>query len=555
MAQEADIHYDPDGCLAIVGSTGTQCGNGDAPLCGTHEKARSVRRVDEFESGPNEDLRDDLVEKCDIQGEIAYALATIAPRVRPLWRRLTALEPIEVGGETWDPRRLLLYAEDVADHPEHDRDHHLFANADCIAVVEDGQYGDEYRCVTSGHGNLLCGVHNDADDLRTVLDEDYPEGPNVDPVWIDGEKHWLIERRGDDTLVVTPDFELTRLSDPDMLTAEGLPIDANGWRYRSDDGEQFHEGFGRIERVRTHEVDAGVEIIATNSDYRAVIDTTAEEDVVDTLAEFLLDNDPEDVEEILEGNRPEAIVDRLEYSERPDLLSDVDGTDVIAVSAGGNVYQGIVTDIGTGAWDTPADNVNLRIFAHDVEHDSQEGMLTIQSHRDAHDQWSAIQAEFSAGPDAETVEVGTVDAVESGDTVDPTDLTAVEENNQDMSDEPVEPDAPSSLPKYLREGAQKQDAQTLRDLAEYAAALADHREAQAEHELEEQAVDEDVPEEWDEDEWAEQIDEARENADIEGSKGTLTTKQIDGRGYYYLQWREGGKIKSQYVAPETPSDG
>mgnify|MGYP006303290563 FL=1 len=123
-----------------------------------------------------------------------------------------------------------------------------------------------------------------------------------------------------------------------------------------------------------------------------------------------------------------------------------------------------------------------------------------------------------------------------------------------MSDEPVEPDAPSSLPKYLREGTQKQDAQTLRDLAEYAVALADHREVQAESELEEQAVDEDVPEEWDEDEWAEHIDEARENADIEGSKGTLTTKQIDGRGYFYLQWREGSKIKSQYVAPETPSD-
>lgn len=553
MAQ-GDIHYNPDGCLAIVGSTGRQCEASDPPLCGTHEKSRSVTRVDEFDTGPNENLRDDLVEECDIQGEIAYALATIARTPRQLWNRLTTLEPIEVGGERWEPRRLLLYAENVADHPEVNVDDHLFANADCIAVVEDGQYGDEYRCVTSGHGNHLCGVHNDADDLRTVLDEDYPEGPNVDPVWINDEKHWLIEQREDDALVVTPDYEPARLSDPDIMTEEGLPINANGWRYKSDDGERLHEGIGRIERVRTHEVDAGVEIIATNSDYLAVIDTTAEEDVVDTLAEFLLDNDPVDVEEILEGKQPEAIVDHLEYSDRPDLLADVDGNDEIAAAAGGNVYQGTVTDIGTGAWDTLADNVDLRIFAHDVEHDNQEGMLTIQSHRDAHDQWSAIQAEFSAGPDAETKNIGTVRTVEAGDAVDPTNLTTAVANTRDMSDEPVEPDAPSSLPKYLREGTQKQDAQTLRDLAEYAAALADHREAEAERELEEQAVDEDVPEKWDEDEWAEQIDEARENADIEGSKGTLTTKQIDGRSYCYLQWREGEKIRSQYVAPVSPSD-
>lgn len=35
--------------------------------------------------------------------------------------------------------------------------------------------------------------------------------------------------------------------------------------------------------------------------------------------------------------------------------------------------------------------------------------------------------------------------------------------------------------------------------------------------------------------------------------GTLTTKTIDEREYYYLQWREGEKVKSQYVAPVSPS--
>lgn len=62
----------------------------------------------------------------------------------------------------------------------------------------------------------------------------------------------------------------------------------------------------------------------------------------------------------------------------------------------------------------------------------------------------------------------------------------------------------------------------------------------------------DTPDEWDdedEDEWQEALDEAFEKADIRRSKGTLTTKTIDEREYYYLQWREGDKVKSQYVAP------
>jgi hypothetical protein len=32
----------------------------------------------------------------------------------------------------------------------------------------------------------------------------------------------------------------------------------------------------------------------------------------------------------------------------------------------------------------------------------------------------------------------------------------------------------------------------------------------------------------------------------------VTTKTIDEREYYYLQWREGEKVKSQYVAPVSP---
>jgi len=63
----------------------------------------------------------------------------------------------------------------------------------------------------------------------------------------------------------------------------------------------------------------------------------------------------------------------------------------------------------------------------------------------------------------------------------------------------------------------------------------------------------DVPESWDDSEWADRLAEAREKAALSGSKGTVTTKTIDGRDYYYLQWREGDDVKSQYIAPVDPA--
>ncbi|WP_336358873.1 hypothetical protein [Haloarcula sp. CGMCC 1.6347] len=71
----------------------------------------------------------------------------------------------------------------------------------------------------------------------------------------------------------------------------------------------------------------------------------------------------------------------------------------------------------------------------------------------------------------------------------------------------------------------------------------------------EDAVAVDAPEEWaeDADEWNEKINEAYEAAEIARPKGTLTVKTIDDREYYYLQWREGEQVKSQYVAPVGPS--
>ena len=119
-----------------------------------------------------------------------------------------------------------------------------------------------------------------------------------------------------------------------------------------------------------------------------------------------------------------------------------------------------------------------------------------------------------------------------------------------------EPEPPSRLPKYLREGLQKQNVEDLRVVAEFAEELAAYREQRQQRALEANAdrdVD-DVPDEWDDDEWEDELEEAREKADLSEPKGTLTTKTIENRDYYYLQWREGDKIRSQYVAPVAPAD-
>lgn len=59
---------------------------------------------------------------------------------------------------------------------------------------------------------------------------------------------------------------------------------------------------------------------------------------------------------------------------------------------------------------------------------------------------------------------------------------------------------------------------------------------------------------WDGDEeWEDKLEAAREKASISPSEGTLTTKRINGREYYHLQWREGEKVKSRYVATVDPA--
>lgn len=37
-------------------------------------------------------------------------------------------------------------------------------------------------------------------------------------------------------------------------------------------------------------------------------------------------------------------------------------------------------------------------------------------------------------------------------------------------------------------------------------------------------------------------------------KGYISEKKINGRTYYYLQWREGKKIRSRYIKPDELED-
>jgi hypothetical protein len=95
----------------------------------------------------------------------------------------------------------------------------------------------------------------------------------------------------------------------------------------------------------------------------------------------------------------------------------------------------------------------------------------------------------------------------------------------------------SGPPKYILNGLEKQSPKTLREIAQIASEIAERTEQQLEKELEEQAVDN-------------QLDDLdRQDAP---SRATLTTKKINGNQYYYWQWREGKKIKSEYIRPVNP---
>lgn len=97
-----------------------------------------------------------------------------------------------------------------------------------------------------------------------------------------------------------------------------------------------------------------------------------------------------------------------------------------------------------------------------------------------------------------------------------------------------------SIPKYVDEGLDKQGPETLRAIARKADRMADEKAEEVEAELETKAVDEEPEDELD-----------RGDAPV---GATLTKKTISGNDYYYWQWREGAKIKSEYIRPVNPKE-
>lgn len=103
------------------------------------------------------------------------------------------------------------------------------------------------------------------------------------------------------------------------------------------------------------------------------------------------------------------------------------------------------------------------------------------------------------------------------------------------------PEPPASIPQYILDGLDRQDAQTLQAISRYAEALVAAKEAEAEAELED--GDEEVVREDSED-----IDDLPDDVP---TKASVVVTEINSNHYYY-QWREGSKVKSKYKAPVNP---
>ena len=99
-----------------------------------------------------------------------------------------------------------------------------------------------------------------------------------------------------------------------------------------------------------------------------------------------------------------------------------------------------------------------------------------------------------------------------------------------MSYEP--PDPPPSLPTEIVNKLNDSSLEQLRDVAMYAEELADHKEREVR-----------LEEDSDEGEIEERPDDLPDDVP---SKATITIKEINDNHYYYWQWRDGDKVRSQY---------
>ena len=102
------------------------------------------------------------------------------------------------------------------------------------------------------------------------------------------------------------------------------------------------------------------------------------------------------------------------------------------------------------------------------------------------------------------------------------------------------PDPPQEVPAGIASKLTEQSPEVLRQIAQFAEKLAEHREREAQ--LAENEEKEEVKE------------RPEDLPDDVPSKATITVKEINDNRYYYWQWREGEKIKSKYKGPVNPDE-
>jgi len=116
------------------------------------------------------------------------------------------------------------------------------------------------------------------------------------------------------------------------------------------------------------------------------------------------------------------------------------------------------------------------------------------------------------------------------------------------------------LPANVREPVAKQSPDRLRALATWADELADWKTKREKHERaqrlgkDEQRSERSPDSEDQPDPPDELVEEVREELGLPPSKGYTVIKTIDGRDYYYYQWREGDRVTSEYMKPVAPAD-
>jgi Zn finger protein HypA/HybF involved in hydrogenase expression len=341
--QEESSNDDLDGCVAIIDTTGEPCGNSvtsdasdtAARLCGTHAKASRVKRADAVERTPDPDLRDRLVE-AGMNGAHAYYLACLTDSAEVLWCVVTDLTEVGGGEVTYEPSTLATLASTVALLEAVDAEGHPLAYDGCVAVIDSGAMGENYRCGSGSYAHkLLCGTHQDTspENLRTVFDTDAPDDLRIEDwseVSIGDDRFLAVEQRDGDLLAIsTPEYEYVRLEGFGYLVDE-LDTDAGG---------------GRDEREGNQEL--------TSADAGDVQEASSEE--IDGVGEpAFLDEHPE-----------ESLV-RVELED-------------------GRVYTGEVVDHGTGGWRNDARSIYINA-------DAVRGSLMVYCDRQEDGMWGDLQA-------------------------------------------------------------------------------------------------------------------------------------------------------------------